>query len=245
MGATSSSLAERLTSAVLAPSEMVRAKLSPAFPWVDALVILALANALMIWGFWQSNTGQNLMQKSHAKVVELAKTRLSPRQYEDFIARPPDYAGRPLQLALRSLPGPFVFTFVFALVLQLALNVGFVSSAPLRPFLSVIAHAYILLIIGAAVSFLIMTLSRDFYGGTTLYPTFGDLPQSFLKRFLSQIDVFTVWWLVVIGLGCGGVFGKRATGFIVALLLIYVGFGGVTAFLTSINLGSLVGHGNI
>jgi hypothetical protein len=90
--------------------------------------------------------------------------------------------------------------------------------------LAVIAHASVILAIRQLVS-VPVTFSREATGGaTSLGLWFSALDTaSFAGRFVGALDVFVIWWVVLLAIGVGVLYGRQARSMAAAFLGVYAG----------------------
>ena len=87
-----------------------------------------------------------------------------------------------------------------------------------------VVHAGVILALGRLVAAPLVYARETTASATTLgswFPGFDEA--SPIARFLGAIDLFTVWWAVVLGIGLAILSGRRARNVAVGLVSLYVG----------------------
>jgi len=90
--------------------------------------------------------------------------------------------------------------------------------------LAVVAHASVVLAVRQVVS-VPVTLAREATGGATSlglwFPALDAV--SFAGRFVGALDVFVIWWVVLLGIGVGTLYERPARSLSAAFLGVYAG----------------------
>jgi hypothetical protein len=97
--------------------------------------------------------------------------------------------------------GP-VLTFGLAAVLTFVLRGPLKSAASFQQMLAVVAHASVILAVRQIVTAPINYISETLASPTTLVHLAGGVDESSpIARFLGVVDLFVVWWIVVLAVG--------------------------------------------
>jgi hypothetical protein len=106
-------------------------------------------------------------------------------------------------------------------------------SAPqvtLRQVVAVVVHAGVILALGRVVAAPLVYARETTASVTTIGAWFSGLDEaSPLARLLGAIDLFTVWWAVVLGIGIAVLSGRRARSCAAWLVTVYIGIACVLA----------------
>ena len=90
--------------------------------------------------------------------------------------------------------------------------------------LAVVVHAGVVLALGRMVAAPLVYARETTAGATTLGAWFSGFDEaSPVARFLGAIDLFTMWWVIVLGIGLAVLSGRRARTCAAWLVSIYVG----------------------
>jgi hypothetical protein len=90
--------------------------------------------------------------------------------------------------------------------------------------LAVVVHAGVILAVGRLVAAPLVYARETTASATTLgawFPSFDEA--SPVARFLGAIDLFTIWWAVVLGIGVAVLSGRRARTCAAWIVTLYVG----------------------
>ena len=109
------------------------------------------------------------------------------------------------------------------------------GSASYRQVLAVVATASVILMVRWLIAAPVSYIRETTASAVTLGQIFAMDPASPSARFLSLIDVFVVWWLVVLAVGVSVLYGRRigrtAALFVGVYVAMAVGLAGVMAVL--------------
>jgi hypothetical protein len=119
--------------------------------------------------------------------------------------------------------GP-VLTLVLAGVVFLVFRPRGDQTVSFTQVLAVIAHASVILAIREVVS-VPVSFAREATGGaTSLGLWFSSLDAaSFAGRFIGALDLFVIWWVVLLATGVGILYGRQARRLAGAFLGVYAG----------------------
>jgi hypothetical protein len=103
-------------------------------------------------------------------------------------------------------------------------NLMFGGSATFKQVLAVVTHSMVIMALGAAISVPVqlaqgqMTIAGPF-NLSVLVPMLDE--NSFITRFLSGINLFTIWQTVVVAIGLGVLYRRQTAPIAIALLVLY------------------------
>jgi hypothetical protein len=96
--------------------------------------------------------------------------------------------------------------------------------------LAVVVHAGVVLAVGRLIAAPLVLARETTASATTVGAWFPSLDEaSPVARFLGSLDVFTLWWAVVLGMGVAVLSGQRARTCAAWILSVYVGLALVAA----------------
>jgi len=120
-----------------------------------------------------------------------------------------------------------VLTFLWLRGRRAVEGAGRVSFAQV---LAVVVHAGVILAVGRLVAAPLVYARETTASATTVGAWFSTLDEaSPIARFLGAIDLFTVWWAVVLGIGVAVLSGQRARTCALWILSAYVGIALIAA----------------
>ena len=101
--------------------------------------------------------------------------------------------------------------------------------------LAVVVHAGVVLAVGRLVAAPLVYARETTASATTVGAWFPSLDEaSPAARFLGAIDLFTLWWAVVLGIGVAVLSGRRARTCALGIMSVYVGLALVAAAVMAI-----------
>jgi hypothetical protein len=125
-------------------------------------------------------------------------------------------------VATALVSGP-VLTLVLAVVVTLVFRRGN-RNVSFSQVLAVVAHASVILAIRLLVSAPVSYAREATGGATSLGLWFPALDAaSFAGRFVGALDVFVLWWVVLLAIGVGVLYGRHARSVAAAFLGVYAG----------------------
>jgi hypothetical protein len=209
------SLAARLVGVVFSPGETFRS--IAAHPrWLGAMVAVVVIVAGANFALLSTEVGQQALFDQQIRGAEAWGRTLTAEQQDGMERMLPTM--RYITLASTVVLVPII-TFALAGVLLAVFNAVVGGDARYRQVLAVLTHAGAISIIGTLFT-TPLNYARESLSSSTNLGVFlpfldeGSLP----ARFLGMIDLFLIWWVVVLGIGLAVLY-KRRTGPIVASLL--------------------------
>jgi len=144
----------------------------------------------------------------------------------------------PLYGVATALAGGPVLTMALAAVIFLVFRPRHGRTVSFSQVLAVVAHASVILAVRQLVS-VPVSFAREATGGaTSLGLWFPALDAaSFAGRFVGALDVFVIWWVVLVGIGVGILYGRPARSLSAAFLGVYAGL----ALLVAVTMTALGG----
>lgn len=186
--------------------------------WAAMLAAAVAISALASAAFYATDTGQLALVDQWERTAIAFGRPVDDAQYARFQAwstNGPFYA---VAGALLGVGGPSVMVALLA-----AAAFGALSATTVRKTLTITSHAAILLaardVLGAILGFVRETTASPTAIGR-LFPTLDDA--SPVARVLGALDVFVLWWAVVVGIGLAVVHGRRVRPTVAAAVGLYV-----------------------
>jgi hypothetical protein len=184
--------------------------------WLGILVVTTLIIAIFVGGFLSTEVGQeawleqvteSLGGGANIQQREVLKT-IQP--YLGFMAVGESF----FMVPLISLVISGILFVIFSVILG--------ASATFKQLFAVVVHCGVITSIQQAfiwpLNYLLETFSRP-TALTALLPMLDE--ESFLYRFLNAIDLFFIWWIVVLSIGLGVLYQRRTKRIAVALFAVY------------------------
>ncbi len=197
--------------------------------WLLLLGVWATA----AWLLLASAVGRQALVDERVRVVEAIGGTVDDAAYAALQATPPYWIY--LSSGGRALLFPAV---TLAVAAGLYLWVGRRDAGWLAS-LSVAVHASVALVAQQLVATPLHIVRESLtspFNLAALLPFFdeGSLP----ARFFGTVELFGLWWVWLLALGCAALTGRQARNFVLPLLGIYVGVAGVIAALVVLTGGS-------
>jgi len=204
--------------------------------WAPLLVTLTLVTAAAGAAVSATDVGQLALVDQWERTALAFGQTVDDTRYADLLAwsrlGPVVAAGNAL------LAGPGL-ALVVSLVVFVWLRRGAVAAKAGAPgtgrvsysqVLAVVVHAGVVLAVGRLVAAPLVYARETTASATTVGAWFPSLDEaSPAARFLGAIDLFTLWWAVVLGIGVAVLSGRRARTCAVWIVSVYVGLALVAA----------------
>ena len=174
---------------------------------VDLGILIVVVSALCSAGFLMTRVGRLASLDQQVRQLESFGVMITDQQYEQLRAIVPY---RPLISAGMIVLGWPLLWLVTARVLQWIGNRGGRREASFGHVLTIVVHASAILALRALVAAPI-NYARESIGGATslslIMPAFGQ--STFPARLLGAIDIFILWWVVLVALGLSILYETR------------------------------------
>ncbi|MEX2270043.1 MAG: YIP1 family protein [Vicinamibacterales bacterium] len=198
-----------------------------------ALGLVALIGALAIGGFLSTDVGQHAwLDQSVAQAEAWTGQPMSDAAYDNQ-QRMAEYAG--IMGAVQMIVSiPLMALIIGGLVFAI-FNALMGGTATFKQVMAVVAHSQIISALAFLVSTPINFIKGSMTGSTNLAVLFPMLDESsFFARLLGMIDLFALWWLMVLSIGLGVLYRRKTSSVATVLFGIYAVIAlGVAAFLSS------------
>jgi hypothetical protein len=229
------SLTSRAIGIITAPRATFE-KIVPAPRVGGALALVAGISALMVGGFLATDVGQQAWIDQAVASQEAWGIEVTDEAYAEL------QRAAPRAPFLSGLPYLFIIPIscvVAAGVLYAIFNGLMGGTAAFRQLLAIVAHSQLVMALALLVSTPINYLKGAMTGATSLAVLFPMLDESsFAARLLGMIDVFVVWYLIVLAIGVSVLYGRRTRAIAIVLFGIYAAIAlGVALFQSSRGLG--------
>ena len=194
--------------------------------WVSLLLGLTLATAAAGAVVSATEVGQLALVDQWERTALAFGQSIDDTRYADLLAwsrlGPAVAAGNAL------LAGPGVALAVSVVVFGWLRRRG--AGVRFSQVLAVVVHAGVILALGRLVAAPLVYARETTASATTLGNWFPSLDEaSPIARFLGSIDLFTIWWAVVLGIGIAVLSGARARACAAWIVTVYVGIALIAA----------------
>ena|SRR5215471_8931164 len=115
-----------------------------------------------------------------------------------------------------------IMVTIFAGIVFAIFNAALGGEASFKQVFSVLTHAGVISVLGAVFGGVVNYFRQRMDNITNLGSLLPMLPEkSFLANFLGAIDVFLIWWLIVLAMGLAVLYRRRTQPIAVTLLSLY------------------------
>jgi len=210
-------LAARMIGVVLSPRatfEVVAA--DPR--WLGVLAVTVLVSAFATTAFMSSQRGQEALLDRQVSTMESFGVEVTDEMYSRLQAQ----SGRaPYWAAAQALIGWPLLLLAGAGLLYAGFSLAG-GGATFRQVFSVLAHSTVILLLQQLYS-LPLAYARGSLDSATTLSVFAPMVDetTFLGRLLGVIDLFWIWWLVVLAVGLSVLYRRRAGSIFAVLAAIY------------------------
>lgn len=221
----------RLAGVLLSPREtFTRVVTDPR--WLDMLAVVTLVAAACRVVFLSTDVGQQALIDQQVSSLESFGLTVSDEQYDALVETTERYGALQAGFVLVTVP---VVTLVVAGVLFVVFSAGFGGEATFRQMFAVVTHAGAVTVAQQLFVTPLNYARESMSSPANLAVFFPMLDEgSFPARFLGTIDLFIVWWIVVLAIGLGVLYRRRTRPIAVALLAIYAGLALIIAAIVSV-----------
>jgi hypothetical protein len=202
--------------------------------WVGLVAVLAVVTAASQALLFQTEVGRVALVDQWERTALAFGQPVDDARYAELQA----LSGQgPLYGVATALVGGPVLTVVLAAVIALVFRRGD-RVVSFSQVLAVVAHASVILAIRLLVSAPVSYAREATGGATSLGLWFPALDAaSFAGRFVGAIDVFVLWWVVLLAVGVGVLYGRQARSLAATFLGVYAGL----ALLVAVTMTALGG----
>ena len=203
--------------------------------WVATWAFILITWALCGGWLLASDIGQQALIDERVRVIEAFGGTVSDADYQALLLRPPYWVyvtsgGRALLLP--------VTTLVVALALWVVARAEG-AAATLTQTLSLVVHASVVLLIGQVIATPLHYLRESLTSPLNLSAVLPLMEEgSFQSRMFGTIDLFAVWWAVLLAVSLSILTQRRVGRYLTAIAVVFLGFGGVVAAIIAASGGS-------
>jgi hypothetical protein len=213
------SLPARIIGVLTSPADTFRSV--AAHPrWFGMLLLGTLVVAGLQFWLLSTEVGQTAMLEQQERQMESFGQPMSDQQYDEFERRLP--LMRYFVAGFTVVIGPLI-TFIIAGLLYAVFNAGLGGDAKFKQVLSIVTHAGVVPMLGAIFATPLNYVRESMTSPTTVSVFFPMLEEgSLAARFLGLIDLFWVWWLVVLSIGLAVLYRRRTQSVLIGLMTMYI-----------------------
>ncbi|MDQ3068347.1 MAG: YIP1 family protein [Acidobacteriota bacterium] len=198
-----------------------------------ALALVALIGAIAIGGFLSTEVGQQAwIDQSVEQQEAFSGQPVNDAGYQQLVTMAP-YAG--YMGAAQMIISVPIMALLMGGILYAIFNALMGGTATFKQVMSVVAHSQIISALAFLVSMPINFAKGSMSGATNLGVLFPMLDESsFAARLLGMVDLFAMWWLVVLSIGLAVLYRRKTGSVAMVLFGIYAVIAlGFAAYLSS------------
>jgi hypothetical protein len=229
------SLPARMAGVVWAPSSAFRS-ITAAPTWLGVLGLVTLLSAGLWFWFAGTEAGQLAVLDQQERQAEAFGGSMSNEQRAQIERMLPAmrFVIGGTQLVL--IP---VLTFIIAGILFGVFTAAMGGAASFRQVLAVVSHSATITLLGQLFTVPLNYVRESMSSPTNLGVFVPFLDEASLPaRFLGAVDLFLVWWIAVLAIGLGVLYGRRTGPIFWSLLGVYLFIALVIAVVMRVAAGS-------
>ena len=189
--------------------------------WVGLVTVLAVVTAAGQALLFQTEVGQVALVDQWERTSIAVGQPVDDARYAELRALS---RNGPAYGVATGLAGGPLLTVALAGVIALVFRTRDGRNVSFSQVLAVVAHASVILALRQLVAAPVAYAREATGGATSLSVLFPALDvSSFAGRFVGTLDMFVMWWVVLLALGVGILYGRRARSVAVAFLGVYAG----------------------
>jgi Yip1 domain len=224
------SFLQRLIGIVISPGETMAS--IAAYPrWADMLVFTTLCVALGFYLFLSTDIGQAAYVDQAVATMESFGQTVNEQMYAGIQGQA-RYAGI-IQGVSIIFFSPVIAAVIAAVLFGIFTVLG--GEARYSQVFSVVVHAGVISVLQQLFTMPVNYQRQSMTSATNLSVFLPNLAEgSFLAAFLGVIDLFWIWYVVVLAIGLGAVYRRKWTGVAGGLFVVYVLIGLIIATVKSV-----------
>lgn len=219
-------LVNRLAGVIVSPRETFEDVVARP-RWLGMLLLTTLVTAFGVTAFMSTEVGQQAWLEEAVRGSERWGGRMDDKAYarmEKMAALAPAMVGVPLLIM------PPVTTLVLAAILFGIMKGMTGSATSFKQAFAVVVHAAPVGVVHQAVGLPLSYISGKMSGSTSLGVLLPMLEEtSFLARLAGGIDLFFIWWIIVLAIGLSVLYKRPARPIAFVFLAVYALFAVVVA----------------
>lgn len=200
--------------------------------WFGALATVAVLGAVIMGGFMATQVGQSAWLDQAVTSTERMGNTVSDAQYARMEKMAPYAAYFSAGSMLAILP---VGLLVTGGILWAVFNTFMGGSATFKQVFATVAHSAFVWVVGWIFTVPLNYARESMSSPTNLSVLVPMLDENaFVTRFLGSIDLFMVWWTIVLAIGMAVLYRRRTPAILMTFLGIYAVIAlGIAAFFAS------------
>jgi hypothetical protein len=200
------------------------------------LAFITLMGCITIGGFLLTDVGQQAWLDQQVSQSQDWGRDVSDEQYAQMEKIAPIVGYITIGVMLFAVP---LLTLITAGILFAVFNAAMGGRASFKQLFAVVAHAGVISALGWIFVMPLNYLRETMSSPTNLAALAPGLDEgSFIVHLLGTVDLFLIWWVVVLGIGLAVLYRRRTQPIVVSLLVVYAVIGLIIAVAKSAMGGS-------
>jgi len=187
--------------------------------WLGMLLLVVIIGAVATGGFLSTKVGQDAYLDEAVRRVEAGGGRMSDQQYQ-AVERMLPYMGY-ITAAGVLVMAPLI-TLVLSGILYAVFGAVLGGEGTFKQVFSVVAHCGAVSAVGQLFMLPLNFIRQSMSGATNLAVFFPMLDEgSFLARLLGSVDLFLVWWVMVLAIGMAVLYRRKTRPIAISFFAVY------------------------
>lgn len=206
---------------LLSPTETFRAVVAKPTWLVVALIVIAVSGGSQLW-FQSTDIGRKATLDESVRKTEAFGFKVSDQMYEGMrksIMEPP-----PWRVALSAATIVVFSLGIWAVIAGLLFLVfsAIGGQAAFKQVFAVVVHSSVVSAVGTLIVTPVNYVRESMSSATNLGVFLPFLPEgNFIARFAGMVDVFVVWWVMVLAIGLAVCYRKKTRNVAAGLFAVY------------------------
>src|SRR5512139_2878883 len=186
--------------------------------WLGMLLLVTIIGVVATGGFLSTEVGQQAYLDEAVRRVEAGGGRMSDQQYQ-AIERTLPYMGYTTAGVLVMAP---LMTLVLSGILYAVFGALLGGEGTFKQVFAVVAHCGAVSAVGQLFTLPLNFIRQSMSGATNLAVFVPMLDEgSFLARLLGSIDLFLVWWVMVLAIGMAVLYRRKTRPVAISFFALY------------------------
>jgi hypothetical protein len=228
-------LFSRLVGVIVSPADTFKSIV--AHPkWLGAVLVVAILVGAGQFAFLSTQVGQDATLDQQIRTMEGFGVKITPEMQQGMEA---GLGNARYWSLIGVLVMSFVFTFIIAGIGYVVFNSMMGGAATYKQVMAVVAHAGSVSLLGQVFT-IPLNYARETVSSATNLSVFLPFLEegSVLARFAGMIDIFLIWWLVVLAIGFAVLYRRKSGPIFASFAGVYVAIAAVIAIVMRAMAGS-------
>jgi hypothetical protein len=187
--------------------------------WFGMMALVILVTVACTGGFLATTVGQQAWLDQAVRSTESFGRTVSDEQYAGM-EKMAKYAA-PLAAVQIAIVSPII-TLIFAGILFAVFNAALGGDASFKHVFSVVVHASVVTVVQQIFVTPLNFVRESMSSATNLSVFLPMLDESsFVTKFLGTIDLFLIWWVVVLSIGLSVLYRRKTGPIAIGLFVVY------------------------